>query len=163
MGLIARPFADAFGLLNKHGIPKPVYHIFSVLHEAGDKRLEVVGSHETAEVFALTDGKRVIVMAYNHDIIRRNIKTEEISLILKGSIESMRKAVIDEYHCNPKQTWADMGSPEYLTKEQLEIINQAAQLVYEDLDVNMSEEQVVAFLAEPESVTILDIVLRNCR
>jgi len=163
MGLIARPFADAFGLLNKHGIPKPVYHIFSVLHEAGDKRLEVVGSHETAEVFALTDGKRVIVMAYNHDIVRRNIKTEEISLILKGSIESIRKAVIDEFHCNPKQTWADMESPEYLTKEQLEVINQAAQLVYEDLEVNMSEEQVVAFLAEPESVTILDIVLRNCQ
>ncbi|MGH8527754.1 MAG: GH39 family glycosyl hydrolase, partial [Gammaproteobacteria bacterium] len=41
------PFHGGFGLLNLHGIAKPTYRAFQLLHELGTERLLVDGLHET--------------------------------------------------------------------------------------------------------------------
>lgn len=158
MGMKPAPFKNEFGIQTNHGIRKPVYQVFKTLHEAGSLRLPVEGTHRTAEVLALSDGKSVTVVVYNHDIERRDIRAEEISLTLSGRIQGIQKAVIDEEHCNPLKSWMDMGSPEYLKKAQLEVLEKASELVYEAVAVdNSSEEHRIAFVAEPESVTIFKI------
>lgn len=159
MGMKPGPFKNEFGLQTNHGIPKPSYRIFEALHEAGDKRLTVEGSHRTAEVFALKKDKEITVFAYNHDLERRNIKAEEMKIVLNGKIASIAKSVIDENHCNPLKTWEAQGRPEYLNKEQVELITEASKLVYEAVNVQDEEVQELCFIAEPESVTIFKITL----
>lgn len=160
IGMKPGPFKNEFGIQTNHGIRKPVYQVFKSLHEAGNRRLEVEGTHRTAEMFALSDGKVVTILAYNHDIERREVKAEDINLILKGQLQSIHMAVIDEKHCNPYQAWIDMGSPEYLKKADLEILEKASELIYEPVVVNQDDsEHRISFVAEPESVTIFKINL----
>lgn len=159
MGLNPEPFHNEFGIQTKHGVAKPVYRVFQTLHEAGDRRLNVEGSHPLAEVLALTDGKTVTVLVYNHDLERRAVKTEEICLKLQGSVKSIQKAVIDEDHCNPERLWKEMGSPKYLNKAQVAQLAEASELQYENVPVEEGEEQIVTFTALPESVTILKVTI----
>ncbi|MCI8625869.1 MAG: beta-xylosidase [Lachnospiraceae bacterium] len=162
MGMIGRPFKNAFGMQTNHGIPKPSYRMFELLHRAGDKRLDVTGEpHRTAEVFALKGENKVSVFVYNHDIVRRNISAEEIKLTFQGPVRAVRRTIIDEHHCNPKAAWEAMGSPDYLSKEQEETIRQASKLQYEELVVagEGKENWNITFTAEPESVTVFEVEL----
>ena len=153
------PFKNEFGIQTNHGIAKLVYRVFQALHEAGDVRLHAEGSHERAEVLALKKDKEVMVFVYNHDLERRNVQKENIALTLEGNIKSIAKAIIDEDHCNPLRKWQEMGSPEYLTKGQIAALDEASQLVYEDLKLMEGDSQRITFTAKPESVTILKIRL----
>lgn len=155
MGMKPGPFKNEFGIQTNHGVAKPVYRLFQALHEAGDTRLQAEGSHERAQVLALKKEGEVMVFVYNHDLERRKVQKEEMEIILGGAVRSVEMAVIDESHCNPLKAWQDMGSPEYLKKEQLEILHKASELVYEEVPLQQGESRAVRFTAEPESVTIL--------
>ena len=159
MGLHGAPFHNEFGIQTKHGVAKPVYRVFEALHGAGNRRLSVEGSHPTAEVLALKEGKQVMLFAYNHDIERRDIAPQEMELTLVGQIASIEKAVIDEEHCNPKKAWETMGSPAYLTREQVEALDKESRLTYEQIPVAGNGETKLHFTAEEESVTIFRISL----
>lgn len=160
-GMKPGPFKNEFGIQTNHGIPKPSYRVFQALHEAGDSRLPVSGSHPTAEVMALSDGKTVTVFAFNHDIDRREIKAEEMCIRLEGHIAGIAKAAIDAAHCNPLQAWIDMGSPEYLNREQMAALEEASRLVYEPVETEGGAAETVRFTAEPESVIILRVQLEE--
>lgn len=154
------PFKNEFGIQTNHGIPKPSYRAFELLHEAGDRRLDAEGSHRTAEVLALKKEKEVMVLVYNHDLERKEIQAEDITLQLDGQIEAMKKAVIDETHCNPLAAWEAMGSPAYLKKEQEQKLREASELVWEEIAVDPAAKVTeVSFTALPESVTAYKITL----
>lgn len=156
MGLHAAPFNNEFGMQTKHGIKKPVFYVFQVLHEAGDRRLAVKGeSHPTAEVLALKSEKEVTVLVYNHDLERRNIKPEEIALHLEGNVRAAKKAVIAAGCADPKKIWEEMGSPRYLKQEQVDEICAKSSLIYEELET----ADTYTFHAPEESVTIFKFEL----
>lgn len=160
MGMKPGPFKNEFGIQTNHGIPKPSYRAFELLHEAGDRRLDAEGSHRTAEVLALKKEKEVMVLVYNHDLERREIQAEDITLQLDGQIEAMKKAVIDETHCNPLAAWEALGSPAYLKKEQEQKIREASELVWEEIAVDPAGKMTeVSLTALPESVTAYKITL----
>ena len=155
-GLHGLPFNNEFGLVNVYGIRKPSYRLFEALHQAGSRRLDVTGdNHRTAEVLALEDETAVTVFAYNHDIEERDIKAEEMEITVKGEYKSIKKAVIDSGHCNPFGVWEAQGKPTYPTKAQLAEIEDASELVYEEVPAEETNEQVFCFNAEAESVTII--------
>ena len=159
MGLKPGVFKNEFGIQTMDGIPKPSYQLYKVLHEAGDLRLSVDGSHRTAEVFALTDGSEVTVIAYNHDLERRDVQAENLSITLDGEAAAIRKAVIDEDHTNPEKAWKEMGSPVYIKKEQIVQLKAAAELMYEEIPVSEGT-QTLTFTAQPESVTVFRIRMK---
>lgn len=160
-GLHCPPFNNEFGMLTKHGIEKPVYQVFKALHQAGNLRLDVTGSHRTAEVLALANGEereKVTLFVYNHDLERRNIHPEEMKIALKGKVMSIKKAIIDDLHCNPRRVWEEMGSPRYLTAEGIRQIAAGESPVWEELP-GQEENPILCFEAAEESVTIFEIVL----
>ena len=160
MGMKPGPFKNEFGIQTNHGIPKPSYRVFELLHEAGDKRLDAEGSHRTAEVLALKKEKEIMVFVYNHDLERKEIRAEDVTLQLGGQIAAMKKAVIDEAHCNPLAAWEALGSPAYLKKEQEQKIREASELVWEEIAVDpAAKETEVSLTALPESVTAYKITL----
>lgn len=156
LGLQLEPFKSVFGLQTKHGVRKPAYHVFKELHNAGDMRLNVEGEHETAELFVLKKDKSITIFAYNHDIERREVKKEEMVIVLEGNVRCVTKAVIDEEHCNPLKAWQNMGAPAYLKKEGVDILNEASKLMYEEIAF---PSNTISFIAQPESVTILKVEL----
>ena len=69
------PFHGGFGLLNLHGIPKPVYRAFQLLHHLGADRLDVQGAHETVDAWVIRKERSATVLITNHAQPRRPIAT----------------------------------------------------------------------------------------
>ncbi|HEY7427074.1 MAG TPA: glycosyl hydrolase [Gemmataceae bacterium] len=127
------PFHGGFGLLNLHGVPKPTYRAFELLHLMGEERLPVEGSHETVDAWAARRGDRIMVLLTNHTLPRHPIATECVRLEL-ADVPPPRKATlerIDNNHANAKVVWKAMGEPEYLDRVQVEVLEAASRLVAE--------------------------------
>jgi xylan 1,4-beta-xylosidase len=124
------PFHGGFGLLTLHGIPKPSYRAFELLHDLGDKQSLVDGLHETVDCSVIQKESSVTVLLTNHTTPGHSIETEEIRIRLDNAREpvSARIRRIDEEHANPKRLWQEMGQPEYLSHKEAERLEAASEL-----------------------------------
>ena len=71
------PFHGGFGLLNLHGIPKPTYRAFELLHQLGDRYSLVDGLHETVDCSVVQKESSVTVLLRitRRPVIRSKRKT----------------------------------------------------------------------------------------
>jgi xylan 1,4-beta-xylosidase len=145
------PFHGGFGLLNLHGIPKPVYRAFELLHRLGDEQLAVEGSHETVDAWAARrrEGAGLLVLLTNHGLPRQTLTTQRVrvDLVNVPPPQSVTLERIDENHANAKAAWLQMGGPEYLNAAQVEQLQEASRLVaetrsyeYEDRTLHLTVE-----------------------
>lgn len=127
------PFHGGFGLLNLHGIPKPTYRAFELLHNVGTDQLLVDGLHETVDCSVIRKESSVTVLLTNHTTPGHSIETERIEVQLDNSPNPIEAYVqrIDAVHANPKAIWQEMGQPEYLTEKNVEQLQAASLLVKE--------------------------------
>lgn len=127
------PFHGGFGLLNLHGIPKPTYRAFELLHQMGTERLLVDGLHETVDCSIIRTDSSLTVLLTNHTTPGHSIETEHIELRLENAPEPDEAHIqrIDQEHANPKLLWEEMGEPEYLSAKNVEQLQEASQLVRE--------------------------------
>ena len=111
------PFHGGFGLLTVHGIAKPAYRAFQLLHEAGDERLVVDGLHATVDVWALRQRRDVTILMTNHALPRQPIRRERVRITLRNSARPRSASIrrIDEAHANVRRAWQELGQPEYLS------------------------------------------------
>ncbi len=154
------PFHGGFGLMNMHGIPKPSWRAYQLLHALGTTRLDVDGAHESVKVWALRGDEKITLLAINLALPRHDIKTETVSVSLgNGTVGTAAKlARIDADHANAKTHWQKMGAPEYPMPEQVAAMLEASKLTWEkvsirDVDGNASIEVSLA----PNSVTAIEI------
>ena len=124
------PFHGGFGLMNLHGIPKPTYRAFELLHRLGDELLIVDGRHETVDAWVVRKGDSVTVLLTNHALPRHPVKTEQVQVKLSGAPRKCYAYVerIDEAHANAKRLWRGMGEPEYLNASEVERLKEASQM-----------------------------------
>jgi xylan 1,4-beta-xylosidase len=133
------PFHGGFGLLNIHGIAKPAYRAFQLLHELGTRMLPVEGSHETVDAW-LTRGRdgQSTLMLTNFALPRHPIETEHVSFTLNSApsatVASMQR--IDLEHANAKRHWEQMGKPDYLSPKTVDELKELSQLRSERLVIN---------------------------
>jgi xylan 1,4-beta-xylosidase len=127
------PFHGGFGLLNLHGIPKPTYRAFELLHNVGTEQLLVDGLHETVDCSVIRMDSSVTVLLTNHTTPGHSIETENIMVRLENAPEPLDADIqrIDAEHANPKALWQKMGQPEYLTEKEVEQLQEASLLVKE--------------------------------
>ncbi|MGH7225150.1 MAG: GH39 family glycosyl hydrolase [Gemmataceae bacterium] len=125
------PFHGSFGLQTIHGIAKPSYRAMQLLHGLGDQRLPVQGSHPTVDAWAVRgDDTHVDLLLANHAFPRHDIALEAVT----WHVQSSRKAAsanvrrVDDDHCNSRQAWVGMGSPEYLDARQVTELDDVSQL-----------------------------------
>ncbi len=76
------PFHGGFGLLNLHGVPKPVYRAFQLLHGLGRDRLPVNGAHETVDAWIVRKDASITVLLTNHAQPRHDIATQLVEVHL---------------------------------------------------------------------------------
>jgi xylan 1,4-beta-xylosidase len=111
------PFHGGFGLLNLHGIAKPAYRAYQLLHGLGTDLMQLEGKHETVDAWLVRGEKSATLMLTNFALPRHPIATETVSFVLKGapSISGATIQRIDLEHANAKRRWEQLGKPEYLS------------------------------------------------
>jgi xylan 1,4-beta-xylosidase len=129
------PFHGGFGLLNLHGIPKPAYHAYALLHRLGSERLDVQGRHETVDAWVVKGEEGTCVLLANHALPGQPIATEPVRVTLKGVSDprSVELERVDADHGNPRRIWEEMGEPEYLTSSQVGTLKGASGIEKEKL------------------------------
>lgn len=127
------PFHGGFGLLNLHGIAKPMYRAFELLHKLGTEQLTVDGIHETVDVWVVRRVDSVTVLLTNHALPRHTIETQQVRVHLAETGEPRHVYVerIDEAHANAPRVWQEMKKPEYLSALQIEQLQLASQMARE--------------------------------
>jgi xylan 1,4-beta-xylosidase len=129
----SEPFHGGFGLLNLHGVPKPTYRAFELLHRLGQERLPVEGSHPTVDAWAVRRGGSLTVLLTNHALPRQPIAVQRVRLELADA-PAPRSATlerIDDGHANAPAAWVAMGRPEYLDATHVERLEAASRLMPE--------------------------------
>ncbi|HET9817550.1 MAG TPA: hypothetical protein VFP92_00105 [Rhodanobacteraceae bacterium] len=125
------PFHGSFGLQTIHGIAKPSYRAMQLLHGLGKERLAVDGSHPTVDAWAVrADDHHVDLLLSNHAFPRHGISSEAVTWHLTGSRKAESAVVqrVDSDHCNSRQAWTDMGSPDYLDAGQVAELDATSRL-----------------------------------
>ena len=148
----SRPFHGCNGLQTIHGIPKPTYRAFQLLHALGNERLPVIVDKEsTTEAVATKNNNGIKILLYNHNIPRAPISTENVELFIKGAgvITSATLEKIDESHANPKKHWVETGSPEYLNNSAVETLIEKSKIERHKIKYESFGEDIVINISLP--------------
>jgi xylan 1,4-beta-xylosidase len=165
-GQYSQPFHGGFGLLTIHGIPKPTYRVFELLHQLGERRLMVKGDPGVnVEMMATMEQKPALTntvkfLIYNHNISGAPIQAEEVCIHLIG-LASGQSAIlfrIDASSANPKKKWVELGSQEYPAREVLREIHQASLPVRVELKPEFCNgDWVLRFMIPPHGVVGIEL------
>lgn len=111
------PFQGGFGLMNIHGIAKPAYRAFQLLHGLGTELMQLNGTHETIDAWLVRGNGFATLMLTNFALPRHPVATESVTVTLMGvaSIAEASIQRIDLEHANAKRRWEQMGKPDYLS------------------------------------------------
>jgi xylan 1,4-beta-xylosidase len=155
------PFHGGFGLLNVHGIPKPTYRAFELLHALGSERYEVEGAHATVDVWVVRGEGEITVLVTNHAPPHHAIGVERVVVELSGSGAPLRGRIrrVDTDHANPKRAWQDMGSPEYLSAAEVMALEAASRLLDEPIAWREEEGIAVECTLPPHAVAAIRLDL----
>lgn len=139
------PFHGGFGLLNLHGIPKPTYRAYELLHRLGSDLLVVDGGHETVDAWAVKRGEgSMTVLLTNHALPRHPIATERVRVSVTNAPPPRSAFVerIDGAHANAKATWTELGEPEYLTRPNVQRLQEASRIEREPQPWECAERSI---------------------
>jgi xylan 1,4-beta-xylosidase len=150
------PFHGGFGLLTIHGIAKPSYRAYQLLHALGSTALAVTGAHATVDVWAVRDGDAIQLLIANGALPQHPIAIEQVAIGLGRAIRSATVKRIDEDHANARGAWIAMGSPDSLLPAQVATLDRVSAMVAEPLVVSGTE---IAISMPPQSTALVTVQL----
>jgi len=124
------PFHGGFGLLNIHGIAKPAYRAFELLHGLGTEMLPLHGAHPTVDAWLVRGTEDAVILLSNFALPRQPLSAERVSFEIAGAA-ALRNATIqriDLQHANAKRRWQQMGEPGYLSAAMVRELDDASRL-----------------------------------
>lgn len=144
------PFHGGFGLLNIHGIAKPAYRAFQLLHGLGTQMLPVEGSHETVDAWFVRGDGHSTLMLTNFALPRHPIQTEHVSFTLRSATDATASIQrIDLDHANAKRHWEQMGEPDYLSPKTVDELKDLSRLRSEPLAVTSNAGTLTVEVSMP--------------
>lgn len=155
-GFGSQPFHNEFGMQTIRGITKPVFSALQLLYQLGSTtaynttRTDANNYDGTVQVYTLKNpntDNRYTIYAGNWNIYGQSIANEslEIQLSANGAPKSATMYRIDGNNVNPMAKWESMNSPTYPTQEQLQALNQSAQLVSTNVAFSSINSDTVQF------------------
>jgi xylan 1,4-beta-xylosidase len=125
-GVIKTPFYGGYGLMAEDGIPKPAFNDFKLLHELGDQRLAL--DSNSALLTRRHDGTLVLAV-WNYAPPGEAGAAQTFMLQFKNSHATRATvSVVDRNHGDVRPAYEKMGSPQYPTMSQVEVLRKAAEL-----------------------------------
>jgi xylan 1,4-beta-xylosidase len=157
-GVVRRPFYGGFGLLAAGGIPKPAFNAFKMLHELGEERFDTDSEH--ALITRRADGSFVIALwNYVSPGVAGPPITITIALRLPQAVRTVRLRRLDAAHGDVRGEYAQMGSPSYPTRNQLEALKLSAALpAAEELSIVNDR---VSITLPPNGLATVEILLKR--
>ena len=151
------PFHGGFGLLTIHGIPKPAYRAYELLHRLGEQILPVTGSHPTVDVWVTRADNRLAILIANGALPRHPIASERVIVELRGitAAPTIHVERIDDDHANAKRGWLEMGAPEHLSAHDVEKLEALSRLERHPLKHRRTEAGIEMELQMPPRGTAL--------
>jgi len=145
------PFHGGFGLMNIHGIPKPIYRAYELLRGLGTELLHIDGTHATVDIWAVSSKNSLILLITNYALPRHPLVTENVQITINNISEpkSATVARIDDDHANARRAWEELGSPDYLDHDQLEALQSASQMGRADQDYKYNNKTVELIVLVP--------------
>lgn len=132
--MLPKPFVGSYGIISNDGIPKPNFWAFKILSQLYPQRLQLpMRTNKPVEYAAFTDGEKMQVLIYAQDNDCQRIERFEVDLTLNFEANAVSIQRIDDTHCNPKVEWIKLGSPDNLTRQQLEEIKRLTCLKSEEV------------------------------
>ena len=160
------PSHGGFGLLTLHGIPKPTYHAFALLHRLGTELLAVEGSHVTVDAWVVRKAQSLTVLLTNHALPRHAIQTEQVRITL-ADVPNVRAGYverIDETHANAKRQWLDAGAPEYPSAAEVRRLQAVSQMAREPVAFEWVDGVCALDIAlPPHAVAAITLELGSAR
>jgi xylan 1,4-beta-xylosidase len=131
------PFHGGFGLMTIHGIPKPAYRAYELLHRLGKELLTVEGAHPTVDVWMAKGPNVLHILLTNSALPRHPVRTEAVRLLLNNTftIKGAYIERIDDNHANATGAWEAMGKPGYLSSAQVAQLETVSSLIKEALTI----------------------------
>ncbi len=132
------PFHGGFGLLNLHGIAKPAYRAFELLHTLGTEIVPLQGAHPTVDAWLVRGPAESVILATNFALPRQPIASEQVTFEIAGA-GALRAATIrriDLEHANAKRRWQQMGAPPYLSAAMVRELEAASRMDPEHQPIN---------------------------
>jgi xylan 1,4-beta-xylosidase len=160
------PFHGGFGLLNLHGIGKPVYHGLRLLAMLGDRHYPLAQTSENVVLWVGETGEGATttqILCINQAMPRHVIETEQVSLTVRAhpgfGACALTVRRIDDAHANPARLWRQMGQPDYLSAAQVEALRRESEPLIEPLAFEWGADGLLhcSFEAAPQSVNLLQI------
>lgn len=167
-GMPSAEFHGGFGLLTLHGVPKATYRAFQLLHTLGDVLYEQKLADGTLDVYAVKHAPAGALqfLVVNHHSLLHPIAEEEVRITLKdleAPVDTVLKAQverIDDNHANAIACWRELGSPEYVTKAQLEALKSASEMERELLEIPVAQKGASVTVKVPAmGVALLTVYL----
>ena len=124
------PFHGGFGLMNLHGIPKPTWRSYELLHNLGTEQLLVDGTHETVDAWVVRKQSSLTILLTNHALPRHPVTKQQVSFKLTNAPRPWSAHVerIDDTHANAKSMWKQLGEPDYLRAQDVERLQGASRM-----------------------------------
>jgi xylan 1,4-beta-xylosidase len=154
------PFHGGFGLLNIHGIAKPAYRAYELLHALGTEMLPVDGTHSTVDAWVVRGDREITLLLTNFALPRHRIGTEAVRMTLVNAGTPVRVSLrrIDEDHANAKRKWQGLGAPEYLSASDLAELDAASMMQRRRQDFTCRDGAIeIATVLAPLSVTAITL------
>lgn len=158
------PFHGGFGLMNIHGIPKPTYRAYQLMHRLGDEILWVDGLHSTVDAWIVRQKKTVTVLLINYALPLHPIETESVKITLANAPKHRAASIerIDHDHANAKKTWQIMGEPEYLKATEVKRLLAASEIKREKQLVRRKNKDLcIELQMPPQAVAAVTVEFEN--
>ena len=158
------PFHGGFGLLNIHGIAKPSYRAFELLHTLGDELIQCPGSHPTVDAWLIRGNRSATIVLTNFALPRHPIATESVTFSVCGAQAAANGTLqrIDLHHANAKHRWEEMGRPEHLSATMVNELDVASRLRSEKQTMALSDGTLdLEVSLPPQSVATIQFAYEN--
>jgi xylan 1,4-beta-xylosidase len=155
------PFQGGFGLLTIHGIAKPAYRAYQLLHGLGTELFAVTGTHATVDAWLVRGATFATILLTNFALPRHPIETECVIFNLKcpQALEAATIQRIDLLHANAKRLWEQMGQPEYLSAAMVAELDKASALQSQDQPFTFADGLCrFEITMPPQSVAAIQLV-----
>jgi xylan 1,4-beta-xylosidase len=149
------PFHGGFGLLNIHGIAKPIYRAFQIMHSLGNARYSVEGKHRTVSCWAIAKDGEMTMLIANVGMPRHRIRRETVEVALRSATKPREATLrrIDDAHANPRRLWKTWGKPTYLTDAQIRKLEDASMMREEKISCRRNDgESRCSITLPPQSI-----------
>jgi len=152
LGYNGSEFCGHYGLLTLHGLRKPAYNAYRLLHQLGTDRVPIAGEIEGSKcdgAIATTTATGYQALAYR--FAPEGVGSEQavpVTVAFPPGAKGLKLYRVSHSENNILHEWRQMGSPNYPTRGQLIKLHEANQLTPAD-DLTAQENGQVTFdLAE---------------